>query len=154
MKLISMLAVAALAIPSCAQTADKAEIFSSLDVTSRLASLAESAKGPGGSGATLGDYQSHAIKLSVRTASGGAEVHQHYGDIFLVREGTARLTTGGTVTHAKPGSDGETKGTGIEGGESRAISKGDVVHIPAGTPHQLTIAPGDRFGAIVIKVRE
>lgn len=154
MKVISILAIAMLALPCSAQTMNKAEIFSSKDVMTQLATLAESAKTPGSSGATLGDYKSHAIKLSARTASGGAEVHAHYDDIFVVTEGKAILTTGGSVVNAKAGNDGETAGRAIRGGQSSTIFKGDIVHIPAGTPHQLTIAQGDVFSTIVVKVRE
>jgi len=110
MKLISILTMAALAIPCYALAEGKAEVFSGKDVKSQLAALVTTAKASGSGGATLGDYKSHAIKLSVRTASGGAEVHAHYDDIFIVTEGTATLVTGGTVLNAKADSDGETKG--------------------------------------------
>jgi mannose-6-phosphate isomerase-like protein (cupin superfamily) len=154
MRLIAILAAVALAIPAYAQTASKAEVFSGQDVAAQLAALAQTAKASGSSGATLGDYTSHAIKLSVRTASGGAEVHAHYDDIFVVTQGSATLITGGTVINAETGKDGETKGTGIQDGKSQTIAKSDIVHIPAGTPHQLIIAPGDVFSTIVVKVKE
>ena len=153
MRLIAILAVA-LAIPMYAQTASKAEVFSGQDVASQLATLAQTAKASGSSGATLGDYTSHAIKLSVRTASGGAEIHAHYDDIFVVTQGSATLITGGTVVNAQTGKDGETKGTSIQDGKTQTIAKNDIVHIPAGTPHQLIIAPGSTFSTIVVKVRE
>jgi mannose-6-phosphate isomerase-like protein (cupin superfamily) len=154
MKLIPIFAVAALAIPSFAQTGSKAEVFSGKDIAAQLATLAQASKASGSNGATLGDYTSHAIKLSVRTANGGAEIHAHYDDIFVVTEGKATLITGGTVTNAQSGNDGETKGSSIQGGKSQTITKSDVVHIPAGTPHQLIIAPGDLFSTIVVKVKE
>jgi len=154
MKLIPILAVALLAVPCLAQTSGSAEVFPGKDVAAQLATLAQKAKPSGSSGATLGDYKSHAIKLSVRTASGGAEVHAHYDDIFVVTGGTATLITGGTVVDARTGADGETKGTRIQDGKSEAIAKSDIVHVPAGTPHQLIIAPGETFSAIVVKVRE
>jgi mannose-6-phosphate isomerase-like protein (cupin superfamily) len=154
MRLTVMLTMAALAIPSYAQTANKAQVFSGQAVTSQLMALLQAAKGSGSSGATLGDYKSHAIKLSVRTASGGAEVHAHYDDIFLVTEGRADLITGGSVVNPKTDSDGETKGSRLENGESLIIAKGDVVHIPAGVPHQLILVPGNKYSSIVVKVRE
>jgi mannose-6-phosphate isomerase-like protein (cupin superfamily) len=153
MKLILILTAAALAIPCCAQTGSKTEVFSGKDVSSQLATLVEAAKSSG-SGATLGDYKSHAIKLSVRTASGAAEVHAYYDDIFIVTGGKATLVTSGTVVDARSDSDGETKGSGIQNGKSQTIVQGDIVHIPAGTPHQVMIAGGDTFGAIVVKVKE
>jgi mannose-6-phosphate isomerase-like protein (cupin superfamily) len=154
MRLTFILVVAALAIPCCAQTQSKAEIFSGQALTSQLAALVQAAKGSGGSGATLGDYKSHAIKLSVRTASGDAEVHARYDDILFVTEGKADLVTGGSVVNAKTDSDGETKGSGIQNGESETIAKGDIVRIAAGTPHQLILSPGSVYSSIVIKIRE
>jgi mannose-6-phosphate isomerase-like protein (cupin superfamily) len=152
MRLIVMAAAAALTMPCYAQK--KADVFSGQAIQSQLTALVEAAKASGGSGTTLGDYQSHAIKLSVRTASGGAEVHAHYDDIFFVTEGSAKLVTGGSVIHAKTDSEGETKGSGIENGKAETIAKGDLVHIPAGVPHQLILAPGAAYSSIVIKVKE
>ncbi|MGC2162608.1 MAG: hypothetical protein WA634_11910 [Silvibacterium sp.] len=154
MKLIPILTMAVLAIPCCAQAGRKAEIFSGNAVASQMATLMQTARASGSGDATLGNYESHAIKLSVRTTSGGAEVHAHYDDIFFVTQGKATLITGGTVVDAKNGADGETEGSRIQSGTSRTIVKGDIVHIPAGTPHQLILAPGASYSAIVIKVKE
>ena len=142
------------AMPSRAMPGTKAEVFSSQNVGLQLEALRRAAETSGSGGATLGDYQSHAIKLSVRTAGGAAEVHAHEDDVFVVMEGKATLVTGGTVAQAKADGKGETKGSSIQDGNPQTIVKGDIVHIPAGTPHQLMIAPGDAFGAIVVKVRE
>jgi mannose-6-phosphate isomerase-like protein (cupin superfamily) len=146
--------MAALAIPCCAHPQSKADVFTDQAVTSQLAALVQSAKVSGSSGATLGDYGSHAIKLSVRTGSGGAEMHAHYADIFFVTDGKAELITGGSVVNAKTDSQGETTGSSIQNGKSVIIAKGDVVHIPAGVPHQLILAPGSVYSSVVIKVKE
>ena len=153
MKLLSLFVAAVFLISLHASAEDKAEVFSGKSVAAQLQTLAKT-KASAGSGATLGDYGSHAIKLSVRSASGGAEVHAHYDDVFVVIEGTATLVTGGTVLDAKTGADGETKGSGIQNGTSHTIVKGDIIHVPAGTPHRLIIAPGVVFGAVVVKVKE
>jgi mannose-6-phosphate isomerase-like protein (cupin superfamily) len=154
MRPVLIFVTAVLLTPGCVYAQSKAEVFSSKDISSQLETLTQKAKTSGSSGTKLGDYQSHNIGLSLRSASGGAEVHAHFDDIFVVTEGKATLTTGGTVIDGKTDSDGETRGTGILNGKSQVIATGDVVHIPAGTPHQLTIANGDVYGAIVIKVRE
>jgi mannose-6-phosphate isomerase-like protein (cupin superfamily) len=154
MKLIPILAVALCSLAALAQTGGSAEVFSGKDVAAQLTALFDKAKPSGSSGAVLGDYKSHAIRLSVRTASGGAEIHAHYDDIFVVTDGSATLITGGTVIDPKTGADGETKGTRIQDGKSQTITKDDIVHIPAGTPHQLIIAPGSSFSTIVVKVKE
>jgi mannose-6-phosphate isomerase-like protein (cupin superfamily) len=154
MKLIVILVAAVLTTPAIAQKSGRAEVFSGKDIAAQWATLAQKAQPSGSSGATLGDYKSHSIRLSVRTASGGAEVHAHFDDIFVVTGGSATLITGGTVIDAQAGADGETKGSRVQNGTSQKITKDDIVHIPAGTPHQLIIAPGDAFSAIVVKVRE
>ena len=154
-QLLAICALPLLAIAAYAQNdAKKAEYFSAQDIQKQLADLAPQAKSSGSSGSTLGDYTSHQIKLSVRTSSGGAEVHAHYDDVFFVTQGQATLTTGGTVVDAKTDADGETKGPSIQDGKTQVISVGDVVHIPAGTPHQLKIASGTLFSTIVVKVKE
>jgi mannose-6-phosphate isomerase-like protein (cupin superfamily) len=130
MKMISLVMMAAVAVPCYALQGKKVEVFSNKDIASQLSSLAQKAKPSGSSGATLGDYKSHAIKLSVRTGSGGAEIHAHYDDIFVVTEGQATLVTGGTVLDGKTSADGETAGSKIQNGTSQTIAKGDVVHIP------------------------
>ena len=154
MRGLPFLAIILLAAPSLAQTAKSAEVFSGQKVASQLANLEQTAKPSGSSGATLGDYQSHSIRLSERTASGGAEVHSHFDDIFVVTGGSATLITGGSVVNPQTGADGEIKGIRIQDGTSQKITKDDVVHIPAGVPHQLIIDPGNTFSAIVVKVRE
>ena len=140
--------------PVLAQSASGAQVYPAKDVAAQLEALMTQAKSSGSGGATLGDFQSHAVKLSVRASSGGAEIHAHYDDIFFVTDGSATMITGGQVQNAKASPDGETKGSGIEGGIRQMIRKGDVVHVPAGTPHQLILAPGETYSSIVIKVKE
>jgi mannose-6-phosphate isomerase-like protein (cupin superfamily) len=152
MKLIPILVAALLAAPCFAQT--PAQVFSGKDVSSQMAALIQKAKARGDGGAKLGDYRSHAIQLSTRAKSGGAEVHAHFDDVFVVTQGQATLITGGSLVDPKSGPNGESKGSGIENGHSQLIQKGDIVNIPAGTPHQLKIAPGEVYASIVIKVRE
>lgn len=154
MKLLLTLAAVAIALTCQAQTPRQVQVFSAATIQSQTAALIASARTSGSSGTTLVDYSSHAIEISVRTKSGGAEVHAHFDDIFLVTKGTATLITGGTVIGPKAEKNGETKGQGIRDGHAQTISKGEVVHIPAGTPHQLILAPGSRYASIVIKIRE
>ena len=144
--------ITAMMVSSClAQTANKTEVFQDKDVAAKLKAMVQEAKTAGSSGATLGGNISPVIKLSVRTASGGGEIHGRWDDIFVVTGGKATLITGGTVANAHTDKDEETKGTSVENGKTQTISQGDIVHIPAGTPHQLIIAPGEVFQTIVIK---
>ena len=154
MKLVAIFAAALLATPCFAQTNSAAQVFSSKDVSAQMSALIQQAKAQGSSGAKLADYGSHNIQISVRTTSGGAELHAHFDDVFYVTQGRATLVTGGSILNPKSHADGEVAGTAIENGQSRVITKGDIVSIPAGTPHQVEVAPGDVYAAVVIKVKE
>ena len=145
----------ALAVPSAVLAEDKAQVIPALEVQAQLAQLAPQARTAGSSGATLvANHGNLALKLSVRTKSGGAEIHAHYDDLMIVQQGSATLLTGGTVIDAKMVRDGETTGSGLEGGKPQSITVGDVVIVPAGVPHQLLISPGTLYSALVAKIKE
>jgi glc operon protein GlcG len=104
-------------------------------------------------GAVLFDGgERYMVHASRREKPGMAEVHTLDADIVHVLDGTATLVTGGKATDLKMTGAGEFRGAGIEGGEERQLSKGDVVIVPAGVPHwfkQVT----DPFLYYVVKVR-
>lgn len=129
-------------------------VFSEHQLHDRIAQLIPAAREKGSSGATLVDYGSYRMQLSVRTKSGGAEVHAHWDDVMLVKQGHATLVTGGTVIDSKTEADGETTGTRVEGGQSHELGPGDVFTIRAGTPHQTVVPDGTVYAAVVIKIHE
>jgi mannose-6-phosphate isomerase-like protein (cupin superfamily) len=112
----------------------------------------ESLRTTGTAGETLENYPGHFTMLTVRTASGGAELHEHYSDLFFIVDGEATLTTGGTVLNPSSVGSGETRGTAVEGGVQRKLNKGDVVHISPNTPHQVSITKGHSITYFVAKV--
>ena len=87
-------------------------------------------------GAVLFDTSDkYMVHASRREKPGMAEVHSKDADIIYVLEGTATLVTGGTAIDPKTVAPDEIRGSEITGGENRRISKGDVIVVPAGTPH-------------------
>ena len=68
---------------------------------------------------------------------GGANLHPvNTTEIYYMVEGVATLVTGGTLIDSAPAPTGSSiRGSGIEGGVSRRITKGDVIVIPGHTPH-------------------
>ena len=154
MKLTFVVALVVFSIPFAAETGGKSEVFSAKDVKAKLVTMVPQAKTPTGSTGMLGDYKTHSIRLVSRTTSGGAEVHNHFDDVIMVIEGTAIIITGGSVVNSHDEADGEVRGESVKGGESQAVSVGDVIHIPAGTPHQTVVPAGTQYSAMVVKVRE
>jgi mannose-6-phosphate isomerase-like protein (cupin superfamily) len=93
--------------------------------------LAEAFAKPG----NLVDTSTYRVQTSRRVKPGGAEVHEKETDIFYVVDGSATFVTGGTVVAPKISRSGQIASSGINGGASRRISKGDVVVISAGVPN-------------------
>ena len=86
-------------------------------------------------GLPLLETAAYKIHASRREAAGVGEVHVKDTDILYVLEGSATLVTGGTLVDPKEVAPDEIRGSGIAGGETREIAKGDVVIVPNGTPH-------------------
>ena len=101
---------------------------------------------------TLATFGNHLTMIAHREGDGEAEVHDKMADIFVCQSGLATLVIGGTVTGAKTTAPGETRGPTIQGGERKPLGPGDIVHIPAGVPHRLLIAKGQKFNYFVVKV--
>ena len=87
-----------------------------------------------------------------RTTPGKSELHANFTDVWYVIDGTATLTTGGTMQDGSETAPGETRGRGIKDGNSRRVYKGDYAVIPAGTPHWISKVDGKEFLYIVVKV--
>lgn len=149
-----MIAAVLVAIPGTMLAAEKAKVISAHAVSAQLDQLAALAKAKGSSGSKLAASGNLALNLSVRTTSGGAEVHAHFDDLMIVQAGKATLITGGTVVNARTASNGDVRGSGIDNGISRTVVAGDVIIVPAGVPHQLLVAPGDTYSSLVAKVKE
>jgi mannose-6-phosphate isomerase-like protein (cupin superfamily) len=76
------------------------------------------------------------IVIANRGVQRGSEMHDNTNHVFIIMDGEAEFVTGGKMIDPKTTAPGQTRGTGIEGGVSHHVSKGDVITIPAKTPHQ------------------
>ena len=73
--------------------------------------------------------------LEYWTSVGPAAVHEKEAEMFYVIDGSATLITGGKLADEKRTNAENLSGTGIEGGKSQAVAKGDFVMVPENTPH-------------------
>jgi mannose-6-phosphate isomerase-like protein (cupin superfamily) len=129
--------------------------WSSAVLLERAAYLRKMAKyGDGSASETLREYPQHIAMLLFRSRDGDAELHQNFAHLFCVLAGTATLLTGGTVIRARTVEPGETRGDSIEGGIRQDLRAGDVVHVPAGIPHQILIAGEKSITCLVMKIQE
>jgi mannose-6-phosphate isomerase-like protein (cupin superfamily) len=98
----------------------------------------------------LAKWGNHWASITHREGDGEGEVHETVADIFVAQSGGATLIVGGKLIEPREVSKGELKGKGIDGGVRQKLSPGDIVHIPANTPHQLLVP--NSFDYFVVKV--
>jgi mannose-6-phosphate isomerase-like protein (cupin superfamily) len=108
----------------------------------------------GSASETLQKYGVDFTMLSFRSKDGLPELHEKFADIFVVVDGSATLLSGGELANPTTISPGEMHGTAILRATTTMLAKGDIVHIPANTPHQLLIPKDSTFTYFVVKVKE
>lgn len=90
-----------------------------------------------------------AIQNDKSRPTAAAELHDASDDVYYVLEGTATLTLGGKLDAPHEIEPGEWRSAKINGGQTFQITKGDLIVVPRGTPHQRT---GKDFSMILIKI--
>jgi len=94
-------------------------------------------------GQPLLETAGYKVHASRRVEPGKAEIHTLDTDVIYVVDGSATLVTGGKAVDAKEIAPNEIRGTKIEGGEEHQITKGELIVIPNGVPHQFTAVRGE-----------
>jgi len=97
------------------------------------------------------------FSINVRHISGSETALQHgrITEVWVVREGSGIVATGGTLVDAKPGATaGEFSGSAIRGGVEREIKAGDLVFIPPGVPHGIKQSNSITYLNIRFEARE
>jgi mannose-6-phosphate isomerase-like protein (cupin superfamily) len=82
------------------------------------------------------------VSLEYRAAVANAAVHETEAELFYVIDGSATLVTGGKLTNENRTNAANLSGSGIEGGVSRRVAKGDFIMVPEGTPHWFSAIDG------------
>ena len=94
-------------------------------------------------GQPLLETAGYKVHASRRVEPGQAEIHTLDTDVIYVVDGSATLVTGGKAVDTKTIAPNEIRGSKIENGQEHQISKGEVVVIPNGVPHQFTAVTGE-----------
>jgi mannose-6-phosphate isomerase-like protein (cupin superfamily) len=72
-----------------------------------------------------------------------ASIHDKEAELFYVVDGGGTIVTGGKLTNASKQNADNSTGSGIEGGTSKKIAKGDFILVPEGTPHWFSAIDGE-----------
>ncbi len=81
------------------------------------------------------------VVLAQRREAGPVEYHDHTNHVFVIVEGEATLVVGGTMTDPKRTAPDQMRAPSLDGGTIYHLSKGDVITIPAKTPHWFKEVP-------------
>lgn len=81
------------------------------------------------------------VVLAQRRKAGPVEYHDHTNHVFVMVEGEATLVVGGTMVDPKRTAPDQMRAPSLEGGTIYHLSKGDVITIPAKTPHWFKEVP-------------
>lgn len=121
----------------------------------RAAYLRKMAKYSNGSASeTIKEFPNYSAGLSVLGRTGDAEVRMDHACFFHVLAGLATLLTGGTVTRARSAGAGEIRADSIEDGKRQELRQGDIVHVPAGVPHQFLISGDKAITLLTLRIQE
>jgi len=100
----------------------------------------------------LKQYKGHYTMVAHREGTGSSEVHEHEADLFVIEDGEGTLVIGGKLVNSHVEKPGELRGTSVSGGDKMHFGPGDVIHIPAGIPHQMLLEKGQQVTYFVMKV--
>jgi len=82
------------------------------------------------------------VSLEYRAAVANAAVHETEAELFYVVDGSATLVTGGKLRNESRTNAANLSGSGIDGGQSRHVAKGDFIMVPEGVPHWFSVIDG------------
>jgi mannose-6-phosphate isomerase-like protein (cupin superfamily) len=81
-----------------------------------------------------------------------SEIHDHWAEFQIIRNGEGTMMLGGKVVNSKIASPGETRGTALEGATGQPLRAGDLLYIPAGTPHHTVVDRTKSQDKLIVKV--
>lgn len=75
--------------------------------------------------------------LEYRPAQAPAALHEKDNELMVVLDGTGNIVTGGKIVDEKRLNAANLAGPSIADGKSQTVVKGDMLIVPANTPHQV-----------------
>lgn len=136
-RIICVLALGVCLAAASARAAGQSAAATCLTEAELSAALKEAAKtAPAMHTAPVKNEDHYRINIVRRTTAAGAIAHPDGTEVHHIVEGAATLVTGGTIVRPTGGGSGRGAAAAtIDGGVARRVAKGDVILIPAGTPH-------------------
>ncbi len=151
---VPFLTVAIVLAPTLQVDPPGVAVWNSSELEQRNAALATGVGPDRSSRETLADYVtstgSHRFRFIRREYDGmdaHPEIHDEIQDVVFIQSGEATLVVGGEMINRR-GDGGER----IDGGVRYPVATGDIIHIPAGTPHGYLVPEGGHVTYVLVRV--
>jgi mannose-6-phosphate isomerase-like protein (cupin superfamily) len=135
-------------------TASGVHVWKSSDILAKGKALGQKLDAQKVASEVVATEGNRTFMVAHREGSGQAEWHEKQADIMMISSGDVTMVYGGTIPDEKTTAPGEKRGSSITGGTQVKLGPGDVLNIPAKTPHQMILAPGAQVTYFVAKVVE
>jgi len=126
-------------------------MWTSTELDERDGALATRVRADGSARETLADYgeggSSHRFRFIRRDGDGRPELHDDIIDVVFVQSGEGTMLVGGEMIGRS-----NAAGSAIDGGSRYPVAAGDVLHIPARTPHAYLVPDGGHITYVLVRV--
>jgi mannose-6-phosphate isomerase-like protein (cupin superfamily) len=140
-RLLALTFLAAVAVPAIAQAAEPAPMRTFMN-NKEIMGLIDKAKADRKGDAPLVaepilSMAPYRAQLEYRPSTSPAALHEKDAELFVVLQGAGNIVTGGKLVDEKRNNANNLSGSSITGGNSQAVVVGDMLIVPANTPHQV-----------------
>jgi mannose-6-phosphate isomerase-like protein (cupin superfamily) len=100
------------------------------------------------------DHRPHDVQIIHRAGYTQPEIHTNKWDIYVILDGSGTARIGGKRVNYVDGQPHASQKPQLEGAQEFRVTKGDIVHVPARTWHQVVVEPGSSITYALINVIE
>jgi mannose-6-phosphate isomerase-like protein (cupin superfamily) len=145
------LCVSGCALMAClsVQAGEKSKVAQYTSAADIRASVAKTVNGV--AAYTIKTDASTPVIVARRDGPGEVEVHLKQNDLVVAQSGKVTVLIGERVEGNREVAPNEWLGGKIIGGKSYVLAPGDVLWIPFGLGHLMTVPPGGSFSYLVVK---
>jgi mannose-6-phosphate isomerase-like protein (cupin superfamily) len=140
-RLLALTFLAAVAVPAIAQAAEPAPMRTFMN-NKEIMGLIDKAKADRKGDAPLVaepilSMAPYRAQLEYRPSTAPAALHEKDAELMVVLQGAGNIVTGGKLVDEKRNNANNLSGSSITGGNSQVVVVGDMLIVPANTPHQV-----------------
>jgi mannose-6-phosphate isomerase-like protein (cupin superfamily) len=130
--------LAALAVPALSQSAEPPIFMNHKEIMGLIKKAKADRKGDAPLVAEpillMAPYRA---QLEYRPKAAPAALHEKDGELFVVLQGRGNIVTGGKLVDEKRVNANNLSGSSIADGHTQSVGVGDMLIVPANTPHQV-----------------